>query len=272
MLRTHLSRRATEENRNQTRGPLAGSLSDFESTTDRETLQLISQVRIDSPACEDSNAKLIEENARSGLSLISSTIEGPAEGGVDSSPPVLVEITDGDFDSDSFEDCEDPSIFSQDFIAGDPEQTKAEDNFSIDADAPCIQTSSKREEQIDQISETSSNRADLNPRRRRLPAIHRDVICNGCHRQPLTGTRYMCLYCERFNLCQKCEGNGHEHLMLRINFSNEECVYQNLREVYFDISMLDKPKRFRKKKSHGHHKVAQLPETIRPPRNKLRGR
>ena len=281
MLRTYLDRLSKEKNRNRTNGQLTEHSSDFESKTERETFQLINQMRIDSPVFENSNSKHIESNVNFGVSshtLISSKMGNPKEKVVNSSQPVSVsvEIKDEDFNSDSFEDCEDPSLSSQDFVIGDSEQIKEDEDDYIDLDTPSIQMSKKQEEpqeeEIDQRSEISSNSVDVNFRKRRMPTVHRNIICNGCHRQPLMGTRYMCLYCERFNLCEKCEGNGHEHLMLRINYSNEEYLYQNLREVYFDISMVEKPKRFRKKKSHNHYKVDQLPETIRPPRNKLKGR
>jgi len=46
---------------------------------------------------------------------------------------------------------------------------------------------------------------------------HQRVICDGCGKNPIFGTRFKCYECPDFNLCQECEKTMHKHhIMLRI--------------------------------------------------------
>eukprot|EP00339_Tiarina_fusa_P013619 CAMPEP_0117016302 /NCGR_PEP_ID=MMETSP0472-20121206/12868_1 /TAXON_ID=693140 ORGANISM="Tiarina fusus, Strain LIS" /NCGR_SAMPLE_ID=MMETSP0472 /ASSEMBLY_ACC=CAM_ASM_000603 /LENGTH=422 /DNA_ID=CAMNT_0004720307 /DNA_START=6 /DNA_END=1274 /DNA_ORIENTATION=- len=54
-------------------------------------------------------------------------------------------------------------------------------------------------------------------------AVHDRVTCDGCDVFPITGTRYKCVVCPDFDLCETCEGQGkhlctHPMLKLRIPF------------------------------------------------------
>lgn len=46
---------------------------------------------------------------------------------------------------------------------------------------------------------------------------HCDVYCNSCDVLPIKGTRFRCLICDNFDLCQKCGKNQvHDHPMIRM--------------------------------------------------------
>ncbi|CAF1453579.1 unnamed protein product [Adineta ricciae] len=42
------------------------------------------------------------------------------------------------------------------------------------------------------------------------------VSCQGCQMKPLIGQRYHCSACDNYNLCTKCQENGHEHELMVI--------------------------------------------------------
>ena len=50
--------------------------------------------------------------------------------------------------------------------------------------------------------------------------VHLAVTCNECAMYPIQGTRYKCLMCQDYDLCEKCESqNIHEgHVMAKIPF------------------------------------------------------
>lgn len=35
--------------------------------------------------------------------------------------------------------------------------------------------------------------------------MHDGITCSNCKERPLRGTRYKCLVCNAFNICQRCE-------------------------------------------------------------------
>jgi hypothetical protein len=47
--------------------------------------------------------------------------------------------------------------------------------------------------------------------------VHEGVFCDDCKRYPIQGTRYRCLQCPDFDLCDSCEAkNNHPHILLKI--------------------------------------------------------
>lgn len=255
---------------------------EFEAKKQTETFQLINQMKIDQPFWDHLEPKRTEDITKFDIAahtLIGSKLDNEKEKKVLLFEPDSAEGEGENSESDSFQDCEDcegcedckgPSLSSQIFVAEDPNPSQEEEDEYFDVDIPSIQMPKRKEEPFEEAIEQSQPRPYGT--KRRVPSVHRDIVCARCQKQPLIGVRFMCLYCERFNLCEKCERVGHEHLMLRINNSTEEYLYQNLREVYFDISMLEKPKKNRKTKKFSRSKVDHLPETKRPPHNKLKGR
>jgi hypothetical protein len=46
---------------------------------------------------------------------------------------------------------------------------------------------------------------------------HEGIACSGCSQTPITGIRYRCIQCFKFNLCQNCEQKiEHEHNLLKM--------------------------------------------------------
>lgn len=48
--------------------------------------------------------------------------------------------------------------------------------------------------------------------------VHSSVACDGCGMSPIVGTRYKCLVCPDYDLCEKCESNGKhpvEHALVK---------------------------------------------------------
>lgn len=49
--------------------------------------------------------------------------------------------------------------------------------------------------------------------------VHKNYICDGCEKGPITGIRYKCTVCEDFDYCEECEaklGEKHGHPFLKI--------------------------------------------------------
>lgn len=47
--------------------------------------------------------------------------------------------------------------------------------------------------------------------------VHRGIICDGCEKGPVEGTRYKCAVCADYDLCEQCEAkNNHNHPLLKI--------------------------------------------------------
>lgn len=42
--------------------------------------------------------------------------------------------------------------------------------------------------------------------------IFADTTCDGCSKLPISGTRYKCLECVSYNLCQSCVDSGTFHV------------------------------------------------------------
>merc|ERR1711862_377741 len=56
---------------------------------------------------------------------------------------------------------------------------------------------------------------------------HKRIICDGCKKNPIFGTRFKCYECPDFDLCQECEKPMHKHhVMLRI--PQEKNLYELL--------------------------------------------
>ena len=54
--------------------------------------------------------------------------------------------------------------------------------------------------------------------------IHHGIKCNACQKFPIVGTRYKCIQCNSYNLCDICErkyGEAHGHLLLKLR-NNEQ--------------------------------------------------
>lgn len=60
----------------------------------------------------------------------------------------------------------------------------------------------------------SENKLPIN----RQPTIHRRYSCNSCNVFPIVGTRYRCVQCFDYDLCEKCEdefGDSHMHPLVK---------------------------------------------------------
>ena len=71
---------------------------------------------------------------------------------------------------------------------------------------------------IELKKETNEDNKKLRSRKKKLPDIHKDIICNEC-KNDIIGIRYKCCICENYNLCEKCEnesGPEHNHPLLKI--------------------------------------------------------
>ena len=66
--------------------------------------------------------------------------------------------------------------------------------------------------------------------------IHSGVKCQQCQVSPITGTRYKCLKCDCYNLCEVCEeqyGKNHGHPLLKLRNTEQTEMFQkkyNIRE------------------------------------------
>lgn len=50
------------------------------------------------------------------------------------------------------------------------------------------------------------------------PACHYNVVCDGCNKGPLVGSRYKCAVCKNFDFCQECEAEKHhDHPFLKMD-------------------------------------------------------
>lgn len=52
--------------------------------------------------------------------------------------------------------------------------------------------------------------------------MHKDVICKECQQFQFSGVRFMCVECQNYNICQKCERkkpHNTEHLLIKFNKS-----------------------------------------------------
>ena len=61
--------------------------------------------------------------------------------------------------------------------------------------------------------------------------MHRDVLCRECQEFQFSGVRFMCVECQNYNLCQKCERkkpHNTEHLLIKFNknMSDSEIDYE----------------------------------------------
>lgn len=58
-------------------------------------------------------------------------------------------------------------------------------------------------------------------------AIHYGVSCDGCHKYPVTGSRYKCLSCYDFDYCEDCEkiyGEEHGHAFIKYRHSEDDYI------------------------------------------------
>lgn len=60
---------------------------------------------------------------------------------------------------------------------------------------------------------------------------HFSIFCDGCGVGPIEGVRFKCLVCPNFDLCAKCEANGHDHAMLRLP-NRENQIADPIRHFY----------------------------------------
>ena len=57
---------------------------------------------------------------------------------------------------------------------------------------------------------------------RQSAVVHENTVCASCGEMPIVGTRYSCLVCKCFNLCEACEEEAeekeeeHEHALLQL--------------------------------------------------------
>lgn len=57
--------------------------------------------------------------------------------------------------------------------------------------------------------------------------INSGVKCSECAKENFTGKRYLCMYCEDFNICAECEHkNNHPHLMIRIHGNENDTLLE----------------------------------------------
>ena len=55
------------------------------------------------------------------------------------------------------------------------------------------------------------------------PAIHSNVVCDGCNASPIVGDRFKCTVCSDYDLCSACEASGKHpasHTLLKIKVSD----------------------------------------------------
>lgn len=53
--------------------------------------------------------------------------------------------------------------------------------------------------------------------------LHKGIACTACNINPITGFRYECPKCPKFNLCETCEPKiNHDHNLLKVKKSEEE--------------------------------------------------
>lgn len=66
--------------------------------------------------------------------------------------------------------------------------------------------------------------------------VHRGVRCDGCNAAPIHGTRFKCLVCHDFDLCEACERRGHDHPMLRLPTVHRLGVNEEMRRTYLRLT------------------------------------
>lgn len=73
---------------------------------------------------------------------------------------------------------------------------------------------------------------------------HERITCDGCKIDPITGTRWKCLVCDDYDLCDACHSSGAhplEHAMLQIETPADA---EDLREVVRFLFLLPPPPLF----------------------------
>ena len=73
--------------------------------------------------------------------------------------------------------------------------------------------------------------------------IHTGIKCSICQKFPIIGTRYKCLQCKSYDLCEECEkthGMKHGHLLLKLR-NNKQINMLGKKEVKLKAQPTEKP-------------------------------
>lgn len=74
------------------------------------------------------------------------------------------------------------------------------------------------EQMVDCADEESDEDMQINS----MAKEEHNVSCNGCGVARITGVRYKCTVCKKFDFCSKCEERrGHDHPFLKINLKEQ---------------------------------------------------
>ena len=60
--------------------------------------------------------------------------------------------------------------------------------------------------------------------------IHQGIKCNACQKFPIVGTRYYCIQCKTYNLCEQCEkkfGGKHGRALLKLRNNEQIKMFEN---------------------------------------------
>lgn len=95
----------------------------------------------------------------------------------------------------------------------------------------------------------SSNNNLNNLKHEDKDVVRLNTTCKICKTSPIVGKRYLCIDCDNFSICEKCETNGHNHTMIRIINNNDFYISDKMVQwkkqnfVNLSLPQLETPKK-----------------------------